>query len=126
MAKTTRTKKGQKSGAPANKGARSDAVEAKAGRKEAVKDKSGKKEKAGLRSRAQKAQAARQAKGGSGERRGAGKFLREVKVELSKVTWPNREELTQSTIVVFVAIAIAALYIAFFDEIFTRFIELIS
>lgn len=126
MAKTTRTKKGQKSGATARKGARSDAVVEKAQGKAAAKDKGGKKDKGGLKGRAQKAQAARQAKGGSGERRGAGKFLREVKIELSKVTWPNREELTQSTIVVFVAIAVAALYIAFFDEIFTRFIELIS
>lgn len=124
MAKTARTKKGQKAAAPASKGARQGGGK---GKPKASGDKAkAAAGKGGLRARAQKAQAAKQARSGTRERKGVGKFLREVKVEMSKVTWPSREELTQSTIVVFVAIAIAALYIAFFDEAFTRLIELIS
>lgn len=129
MAKTTRTKKGKKAAAPEKKGAKNAA--AAPANKKAAKGKAGKPGKGGgLRARAQRAQkgkASKPAKTAAGrERGGAGKFLREVKVELTKVTWPNREELTQSTIVVFIAIAIAALYIAFFDVVFTRLVELIS
>jgi preprotein translocase subunit SecE len=42
-------------------------------------------------------------------------FLREVRVELSKVTWPPRKELLQATAVVIIAVAIAGVYIGVFD-----------
>ena len=38
------------------------------------------------------------------------KFLRDVRIEMGKVTWPTRKDLVQSTIVVLVAVAIAAAY----------------
>jgi preprotein translocase subunit SecE len=127
VAKTTRTKKGQKKSAAAKKGSKKAASGGKGQQQKSAPAKGQtKKDKGSLKSRAQKAQAAKQSKSSSRERGGVGKFLREVRIELSKVTWPNRDELTQSTIVVFIAIAIAALYIAFFDQIFTRLIELIS
>ena len=53
------------------------------------------------------------------------KFLREVRVELSKVTWPTREELVQSTIVVVIAVAIAGIYIWIFDLLFNWLIGLL-
>ena len=124
MAKTARKRKGSKAAAPAEKGAAKAAGKDKQAAQ--AKGKAGKQEKGAQRGRAQKAPAAKQAKSAGRQRRGVGQFLREVRVELSKVTWPSREELTQSTIVVFIAIAIAALYIAFFDQAFTRLVELIS
>jgi preprotein translocase subunit SecE len=42
-------------------------------------------------------------------------FFREVKVELSKVTWPPRKELLTATGVVIVAVVIAGVYIGVFD-----------
>ena len=42
-------------------------------------------------------------------------FFREVKVELSKVTWPPRKELLASTGVVIIAVIIAGAYIGVFD-----------
>jgi preprotein translocase subunit SecE len=42
-------------------------------------------------------------------------FFREVRVEMSKVTWPARKELLQATAVVIVAVVIAGVYIGVFD-----------
>jgi preprotein translocase subunit SecE len=42
-------------------------------------------------------------------------FFRDVRVELGKVTWPNREELIGSTIIVIVLSLIMAVYIGFMD-----------
>lgn len=61
--------------------------------------------------------------GKQGERRGLVKFLREVRIELGKVAWPTRKELLQSTIVVLVAVAIAAVYTFAIDSVFSRTVE---
>ena len=42
-------------------------------------------------------------------------FLREVREELSRVSWPTREELIGSAIIVFVGVMILASYIAVVD-----------
>jgi len=42
-------------------------------------------------------------------------FLREVRVELGKVTWPSREELVGSTIIVIVLSLIVSAYIGLLD-----------
>lgn len=42
-------------------------------------------------------------------------FFREVRIEMSKVTWPPRKELLQATGVVIVAVIIAGVYIGVFD-----------
>ena len=60
------------------------------------------------------------------ERRGLRKFLHDVRIELSKVTWPTRKDLTQSTIVVLVAVAIASVYIAALDGVFSNLMKLIT
>jgi preprotein translocase subunit SecE len=70
------------------------------------------------RSRPQRSRAARQ-----GERKGAGKFLRDVRVELAKVTWPTRKDLIQSTIVVFVAVFIATALTAGYDVVFNKLVS---
>jgi preprotein translocase subunit SecE len=67
-----------------------------------------------------------QAKGKSGkpaEKRGLGKFLRDVRVEMGKVTWPTRKDLAQSTLVVLVAVAIAAVYTFALDEVFSQIVD---
>ncbi len=42
-------------------------------------------------------------------------FLREVKGEMKKVSWPNRQELVSSTIVIIITVAIVVLYIGVVD-----------
>lgn len=60
------------------------------------------------------------------ERRGLSKFLHDVRIELSKVTWPTRKDLTQSTIVVIVAVVIAGVYIAALDGVFSNLMKIIT
>jgi preprotein translocase subunit SecE len=60
------------------------------------------------------------------ERRGLFRFLHDVRIELSKVTWPTRKDLTQSTIVVIVAVIIAGMYIAALDGVFANLMKFIT
>ncbi|MBN2803360.1 MAG: preprotein translocase subunit SecE [Deltaproteobacteria bacterium] len=46
---------------------------------------------------------------------GVNKLVVEIVTELSKVTWPSRKELSQSTVVVIVVSVISALIVAAFD-----------
>ena len=48
------------------------------------------------------------------------KFLKEVKVEMSKVTWPNWLELKGSTILVIVLSVFFAVYIGIIDLILSQ------
>jgi len=50
-------------------------------------------------------------------------FLREVRIEMTKVTWPPRRELLQATGVVIIACVIAAAYIGVFDYIWTVIVK---
>ena len=43
------------------------------------------------------------------------KFLREVKSELKKISWPSKKDLTANTIVVLVSVFFAATLIWIFD-----------
>jgi preprotein translocase subunit SecE len=47
----------------------------------------------------------------------AADFLREVRVEATKVSWPSRKELRDSTVVVIVMTLIMAAIIAILDQI---------
>ena len=44
-------------------------------------------------------------------------FIRQVRSEMQKVTWPSRQETTVSTISVFVMVTLAALFLYFSDQI---------
>jgi len=46
-------------------------------------------------------------------------FLKETKAELKKVTWPSRNEVTSTTIVVIVATVFFGFYLFFMDLIFS-------
>ena len=52
-------------------------------------------------------------------------FLREVKIELGKVTWSSKNELIASTIVVIVSVALLGIFIASCDFVLVRFINFI-
>jgi len=53
------------------------------------------------------------------------KFVGEVKVELSKVTWSSREELIHSTMIVLGVMAFLSVFIGIVDLIFSQFVKLI-
>ena len=73
------------------------------------------------------AQARQKAQSRSGQKQGFSltRFVRDVRVELSKVTWPTRNELLMSTLVVLVAVAIAGFYTGVLDWVFAHFMQLI-
>ena len=47
---------------------------------------------------------------------GAKQFLREVRTELKKVTWPSRKDTLSGTAVVLVAVFIIALFLGIVDS----------
>jgi preprotein translocase subunit SecE len=51
-------------------------------------------------------------------------FLREVRIEMKKVTWPPRKELIKSTGVVIVAVVVAAIFIGAFDALWNELVKL--
>ena len=53
------------------------------------------------------------------------KFLREVKLELKKVSWPSRKEISGSTGVVIVNVIIVAIYLGILDFVLQRIMMLI-
>lgn len=52
-------------------------------------------------------------------------FLSEVKVELKKCTWPSRQELVESTLVVIVSMALLGVYVGFSDGVVIRLLQVI-
>lgn len=53
------------------------------------------------------------------------KFLREVKAELKKVSWPSKQELISNTGVVFVTVVVASSLIWAVDAIFSQVLRFI-
>ncbi len=56
---------------------------------------------------------------------GLKRFLREVKAELKKVSWPDKKELSAYTGVVFISVIIAALVIWVMDTGFAESLKLL-
>jgi len=54
-----------------------------------------------------------------------GQFLREVKVELQKVSWLSREELKDSTIIVLLSTLVLAVIVAVFDFFMSKLITMV-
>lgn len=54
-----------------------------------------------------------------------GQFLKEVKVELKKVTWASRAELKNLTLIVLFSVAIMAIIIGSFDFIMSKIIDVV-
>ena len=53
------------------------------------------------------------------------KFVREVRQEAKKVAWPNRKETGISTLMVFVMVAIMAVFFMFVDWVLSSGVQLI-
>jgi preprotein translocase subunit SecE len=53
-----------------------------------------------------------------------GRFLREVRVEMEKVTWPGRDEVRAATIVIIALVVIMSAFIGAVDFLVSRLIEL--
>jgi len=56
------------------------------------------------------------------QRTGPMQFLREVRLELKKVDWPTRQELTTYSTVVLVTITVLTAFVFGVDYVFTRFL----
>ena len=52
-------------------------------------------------------------------------FLREVKVELKKVSWPAKKETVASTSVVLIIVVIVSFYLGFVDFGLSRIVKII-
>ena len=52
-------------------------------------------------------------------------FFRQVKQEVKKVTWPTKSEVTQTSFMVLVLVAIAATFVFFVDQFFGFIVKLI-
>jgi len=52
-------------------------------------------------------------------------FLSETRMEMKKVTWPTREELRESTIVVIVSTFLVTVFIGAVDQILSHIIRLV-
>ena len=55
-----------------------------------------------------------------------GNFLKDVRAELKKVTWPSKNEVTSTTIVVIAATVFFGFYLFFMDIIFSWVISQIK
>jgi preprotein translocase subunit SecE len=61
-----------------------------------------------------------------GGARNVGKFLRDVRNELSRVAWPSRNQIVASTIIVIVTVAFFAIFVGILDLIFVQIIKYVS
>lgn len=52
-------------------------------------------------------------------------FISEVRVELTKVTWPKRSEVIKLTLIVLLVSTFVGLYVGGLDYIFTKALELL-
>ena len=57
--------------------------------------------------------------------RAVSNFFSEVKTELSKVTWPSRDEVVKLTLTVFLVSGILGAYVGGFDYLFTKLLTVI-
>ena len=52
-------------------------------------------------------------------------YLKDVRLEMSKVSWPTKDELIESTIIVLILSGILAAYMFIIDMSLTRIVQLI-
>jgi preprotein translocase subunit SecE len=54
-----------------------------------------------------------------------GQFVKQVRQEVAKVTWPSRKETSVSTMMVFIMVVIAALFFLLVDQVFASAVKLL-
>ena len=52
-------------------------------------------------------------------------FIKEVQVEFSKISWPSRAELRDSTVVVILTVVIVAAFIGVVDQLLNMLVHLL-
>lgn len=52
-------------------------------------------------------------------------FLKEFRIEMKKVSWPTRKEVTASTWVVIVVVIVVSFYLGLADLVFSKLLRLI-
>ena len=52
-------------------------------------------------------------------------FIRQVRQETAKVTWPTRKETAVTTIMVFIMVALAAVFFLVVDQVFAYIVGLV-
>lgn len=53
-------------------------------------------------------------------------FLKDVRIEMKKVIWPSREEVTNYTAVVLITVAVVSTYLLALDYVLTQLLQLIT
>ena len=53
------------------------------------------------------------------------KFIRQVRQEMRQVTWPTRKETGITTIMVFIMVALAAVFLTGVDWVFANLIQIV-
>lgn len=52
-------------------------------------------------------------------------FVKQVRQETAKVTWPSRKETTVSTVMVFVMVVMAAIFFLLVDQVFATAVKFV-
>jgi preprotein translocase subunit SecE len=52
-------------------------------------------------------------------------FMRQVRQEVEKVTWPTRKETGITTTMVFIMVALAAVFFLLVDQVISKFVQLV-
>jgi preprotein translocase subunit SecE len=66
------------------------------------------------------------AKAPSKQKKKAGSYFKEVVEEMKRVTWPNRQEVYQSTLLVLAVVGFFILYVGIVDQILIQLIKLMT
>ncbi len=56
---------------------------------------------------------------------GPAEYIRQVRSEVKKITWPSRKETTVSTIAVFIMVVIASIFLYLSDQVIAYLVRLI-
>ena len=56
---------------------------------------------------------------------GLAQFMRQVKQEVKKISWPGRKETSMSTVMVIIIAAIASTFFFFVDQVLAKVIQII-
>jgi preprotein translocase subunit SecE len=52
-------------------------------------------------------------------------FFKDIKLEMAKVSWPNKDELIGSTVIVIVSLAILSVFIGVCDVVLSKIVNII-
>jgi preprotein translocase subunit SecE len=52
-------------------------------------------------------------------------FLEEIKGEYKKVSWPNKQEVVNATLLVAALSVVLSIYLGLFDLLFSKFLDLV-